>query len=232
LRRLWLCIGLLTLASDAAAQVSGSVAALTDIRFRGISLTDRAPGAEAGVAYDHASGLYAGALAATVRLDGTSTQLSAQAYAGYARPLGERVVMDVGAGRYFYPESAARGTYSFNEVFAGVSVDGAEARLHYSNDYFGSGAQAWYAEIDGAVGPPQNLALIAHLGYLVRSPQDYAQLGRVPATQWDAKLGVAAERLGLSFELSLVMTNIPAQRCPLGDNACAPGVVFSVSRGF
>jgi uncharacterized protein (TIGR02001 family) len=232
LRRLWLCVGLVLLASDAAAQISGSVAVLSDIRFRGISLTDRGPGVEAGVAYDHATGLYAGALAATVRLDGGSPQLGAQAYAGYARVLSERVSLDVGVAGYFYPASAVGGTYSFNEAFAGVSLDGAAARLHYSDDYFGSGIPAWYAEIDGAVKLPHSLALVGHLGYLVRSRQNYPQLGAAPRSQWDAKLGVAAELLGLNFELSVVSTNIPAQRCPLGNRACAPGVVFAVSREF
>jgi uncharacterized protein (TIGR02001 family) len=232
LRRLWLCVGLVLLASDAAAQISGSVAVLSDIRFRGISLTDRGPGAEAEVTYDHASGLYAGALVETVRLDGANPELGAQAYAGYARALSERVALDVGFAGYFYPASAVRGTYSFNEAFAGVSLDGAAARLHYSDDYFGSGVPAWYAEIDGAVKLTRSLALVGHLGYLVRGPQNYPQLGAAPPSQWDAKLGVATEWLGLNFELSVVATNIPAERCPLGDRACAPGVVFAVSREF
>jgi uncharacterized protein (TIGR02001 family) len=225
-------MGLVLLASEAAAQISGTVAVLSDIRFRGISYTDRGPGAEAGVTYDHASGLYAGALAATLRPDGGNPDLSAQVYAGYARPLSEHLALDVGAARYFYPESAARGNYSFNDAFASVSLDGAAARLHYSNDYFGTGVQAWYAEIDGVVGLPQSLALVGHFGYLVRGPRDYGGVGAPPSTQWDAKFGVGTKMLGLNLELSAVATNIPSQRCPLGDRACAPGLVLEVSRQF
>ena len=55
-------------ASEACAQVSGSVTLVSDYRYRGISLSDGRPTAQLSVAYDRPDGWYMGAFASRVRL--------------------------------------------------------------------------------------------------------------------------------------------------------------------
>lgn len=227
--------GLLLTAIEAAAQVSGSVALLSDNRFRGVSVSDRQPALKGEIAYDHTSGLYAGALASTVRLQGADSSLSAEAYAGFVHALGRRGSFDVGVAGYFYPDSATRDSYDYREVFVGGALDRVYARLHYSDDYFGQKVRTLYAEINGSVDLGENFGLVAHvgyLGYLGRFGQDSSQPGSAPSSQWDAKLGLVTELAGLTLEVSVVGTDVPSSRCPGTNRACAPGVVLAVSRSF
>src|SRR5512144_21045 len=86
-------------AGSAAAQLSGTVAAVTDYRYRGVTFSDRRPAAQAGLTYDDASGWYAGAFASTVRLDppGPATSnFQAIAYGGYAARLESGVSLEAG----------------------------------------------------------------------------------------------------------------------------------------
>jgi uncharacterized protein (TIGR02001 family) len=242
LRRLGLFLGLLLAAAEATAQISGSFALLSDNRFRGVSLSDRRPALQAGIAYDHASGLFAGALASTVMVDGADSSLSAQGYVGFAYPLSQRLAFDAGGARYVYPQPVTAGSYDYTEVFAGVvladvvvagvALDRVQARLHYSDDYFGGGARALYTDINSAIDLSPAFALVAHLGYLARSAQTSTRPGVAPSTQWDAKLGLVTEVAGLNLELSVVGTDVPLDRCPGSYRACAPGLVFAVSREF
>src|SRR5690349_12947644 len=90
---------LLTLSSCAAlAQVSGSVALLSDYRFRGVSLSNGKPVAQAGVAYDAPQRWYAGGLVSAV-LAGCFPDcggLQGVVYAGYAARQSNGLAFDVG----------------------------------------------------------------------------------------------------------------------------------------
>src|SRR5215470_11326006 len=57
---LLLLLAAASLPGAAHAQISASVAAVSDYRFRGISQSDRKPALQGSVAYDHPSGLFAG----------------------------------------------------------------------------------------------------------------------------------------------------------------------------
>ena len=75
---------LLLFTATARADWSGSIALVSDYRFRGISLTDGQPALQAGVAYDHPTGLFAGLFASNVDLDPGGSGLGGQVYGGYA----------------------------------------------------------------------------------------------------------------------------------------------------
>jgi uncharacterized protein (TIGR02001 family) len=225
-------LGVLLLAAEAQAQVSGSFALTSDYRFRGVSLSDRRPALLAGVAYDHVSGLYAGALAASVHLDAAGAGLGIQLYGGYAGILSERLSFDVGAVRYLYPEPAQGGSYDYTEVFIGAARDRVHARLYHSSNYFGSGSDAAYVEIDGAFDLNERFVLVAHLGYLRRLGSTNGGPGPVARHQWDAKLGVVTLLAGLNVELGAVGTDVPSDQCPGLDRACAFGIVLTVSQEF
>jgi uncharacterized protein (TIGR02001 family) len=223
-------LALFLTATEAAAQLSGNFALLSDYRYRGVSLSDRRPAIQAGIAYDHSSGLYGGAQASTVHIEGADSSLSGEGYLGFAYALSRSVSLDLGAARYFYPYSETHGSYDYNDAYAGVSVDNVHARLHYSDKYYGRDVEAWYAEISGSLQLMDTLALVAHVGYLTRYGQR-SYPGAPPTSQWDGKLGLVTEVVGLTWELSVVGTDVPEDRCG-NTRACATGVVLSVSRSF
>ena len=232
MRRLLLLLALLLTATEAVAQLSGSFALLSDNRYRGVSLSDRRPALQADIAYDHTSGLYAGAVASTVRVEGADSSLSGEGYAGFAHPLSQRVSFDLGAARFLYPYSDMHGSYDYSEAYAGVSLDDLHARVHYSDRYYGREVEVWYGEVNSSLHLTDMLALVAHVGYLGRHGQSWYGPGSPPSSQWDAKLGVVTEVIGLTWELSVVGTDVPQDRCTNGSRACAPGVVLVVSRSF
>lgn len=230
MRRLVLLALLLT-ATEVVAQVSGSFALLSDNRYRGVSLSDRRPAVQADIAYDHTSGLYAGAVASTVYIEGASSSLSGEGYAGFAQPLSQRVSFDLGAARFLYPYSDMHGSYDYSEAYAGVSLDNLHARLHYSDRYYGRDVEVWYGEVNGSLQLTDAVALAVHVGYLGRYGQR-SYPGSPPSSQWDGKLGLVTEAFGLIWELSVVGTDIPEDRCGSSSRACAPGVVLAISRSF
>ena len=230
LLRLPLLLVLLVAAGQAAAQVSGGLAALSDYRFRGISLSDRLPALQGWLAYDHPSGVYAGVLVSTIRIYGVEPDLAAEVYGGYAYALSPRAALDATVSRYLYPESSVHGSYDFNDVALGASLDRMSARVHFSDDYFGSGYRAVYVELNTALPLYDQLSLVGHFGELGRSGG-----GAYPPTprfQADAKLGLVWTVAGFALELSVVGTDIPVSSCPLPNRSCAAGVVLAVSREF
>jgi uncharacterized protein (TIGR02001 family) len=225
-------VALLLTATEAVAQLSGSFTLLSDNRYRGVSLSDRRPALQADIAYDHTSGLYAGAVASTVHIEGASSSLSGEGYAGFAHLLSERVSYDLGAARFLYPYSEIHGSYDYSEAYVGMSLDNVHARLHYSDKYYGRHVEVWYGEVNGSFRLTDALALVAHIGYLGRHGQSWYGPGSPPGSQWDGKLGLVTEVIGLTWELSAVGTDVPDDRCGIGSRACAPGVVLSISRSF
>ncbi len=88
--------------------VSGSVALVSDYRFRGVSMTDKGAAVQGGITATHESGAYAGAWASNLSGWGTfgGPNLELDLFAGYAFPLGENATLDVGLTWYMYPSGA------------------------------------------------------------------------------------------------------------------------------
>jgi len=87
--------------------VSGSVALVSDYRFRGVSQSDKAMAVQGGVTATHESGAYVGtwgsSLAGWGQFGGANMELDL--FAGYAIPLGG-ATLDVGLTWYMYPSGA------------------------------------------------------------------------------------------------------------------------------
>src|SRR4030095_13495945 len=99
--------------------MSGSVSAVSNYRYRGVSLSHNDPAAQAAIVYDDPLGWYAGAFASTVRI-GYPTARGKQGifFAGYAHamPFGATFEAGVvysgftGPTSYAYPEVMLGGT--------------------------------------------------------------------------------------------------------------------------
>ncbi|PJG47459.1 hypothetical protein CAF53_03775 [Sphingobium sp. LB126] len=87
--------------------VSGSVALVSDYRFRGVSQSDKGMAVQGGVTLTHESGLYAGTWGSNLAGWGTfgGSNMELDLFAGYAVPLGS-ATLDVGLTWYMYPSGA------------------------------------------------------------------------------------------------------------------------------
>jgi uncharacterized protein (TIGR02001 family) len=185
-----LSLGALSHAPQAVAQVAASASLQSDYRYRGRSLSDRQPTLSVDVAYDHPSGLYAGASAIAGRTEDHGVEMLGDIeYAGYAARPRKGPAWDVGVVRTsvtgFEP---VKRTAEFSEVYAGVLTDHLSFRTYYADDYYELGFHTLYADVGAAVRPARNLRLFGHLGALV----PVGSQGRGRRTRYDFSAGVAA----------------------------------------
>lgn len=101
--------------------VTGSVALVSDYRFRGVSQTDEEIAVQGGATVTHKSGVYAGAWAANLAGWGTfgGANLELDLFAGYKFPIMQGGTLDVGFTWYMYPGGASE--TDFVEPYAKLS---------------------------------------------------------------------------------------------------------------
>jgi uncharacterized protein (TIGR02001 family) len=159
LAALALCCAWLWPMSNAHAQVSGSLGAVSDYRYRGYSLSDGDPALQGSIAYDAASGAYGGLFASTTR-DEDSSGIQWIPYAGIARRDQGGRSWDVGV-RYVHFDEASE--YDYVEAHVGVAFRRLTVRLHLSPDYYGAVPNA-YLEADAHFPLGERVRLLLHAG--------------------------------------------------------------------
>ena len=193
-----------TCASGAAAQYSGTLSAVSDYRYRGITFSDERSAAQAGLTYDDPSGWFAGAFGSTVRLappGATTANLQAIAYAGYATRLSSGVSVEAGGD---YSVFAGSSGLNYGEVFVGAATESLSARIYYSPRYFGQSSNAVYGEINASQPLIDRVLLRAHVGLLhSRYDNPYGALYGVQPTS-----NVFDGRIGLRFDLDVLHLEI------------------------
>ena len=189
-----------TCASGAAAQFSGTLSAVTDYRYRGITFSDERPAAQAGLTYDDPSGWFAGAFGSTVRLappGGTRANVQAIAYAGYATRLSSGVSVEAGGD---YSVFAGSSGLNYGEVFVGAATENWSARIYYAPRYFGQSSNAVYGEVNASQPLIDRVLLRVHVGLLrYRYDNPYG-----PETAQNIVDG----RIGLRFDLDVLHLEI------------------------
>lgn len=188
------------LATPAAlAQLSGSVAVLSDYRWRGLSLSDNRATPQLTLNYDSDAGWYAGAMASHARLQETGTA-QLVAYGGYARRLAGGAGWEAGATQTIFTRT---GSDNYAEAYAGVSGEQVSARLYYSPRYFGRAAHTLYAEANGFLRLGATLRLVGHAG-LLRALGGADQIGMPSGHRADFRLGLAAQVGDIDLQLARV----------------------------
>lgn len=175
--------------------VSGSVAVVSDYRFRGVSQSDEEIAVQGGITVSHESGLYVGTWGSNLSGWGTfgGANLELDVFGGYKLPLAEGTTLDVGVTWYMYPGGADKtdfaepyvklsGTFGPASVLAGVAYAPKQQAL--GNWYF-TGASAvsgiyddpgdkednLYIWGDASAGVPgTGLTIKGHLGYSDGNP--------------------------------------------------------------
>jgi uncharacterized protein (TIGR02001 family) len=188
--------------SEAEFAVSSDVAIVSDYRFRGWSLSDDKPALQVEADVSHASGLYAGVFASSIReygvdADGDGATAEVDLYGGWAFALAG-FDFDVGAMAYMYPDASDVNYYvipvSMTRAFGEVSVTaGYEFTPRQTALGDDDSAYAWI----GATWTPEFMP-IAVTGAVGREDGAWAPDGK---TDWTmgATYSLEAVDLGLSY---------------------------------
>lgn len=139
--------GALALASsNALADMTGNLGAVSEYLFRGIS-QGTGGAIQGGIDYAAESGLYVGAWGSNVdwafdsAAGDTVGGVEVDGYVGFAGTFTDMVSYDVGAIYYFYPEQDEdNGDSDVNtiEVYGGLSFGAAGLKVFYSPKFFGA----------------------------------------------------------------------------------------------
>ena len=223
--------GLLLVAMHAHAQASATLTLASDDRYRGVSLSDGRPVLQLDVGVDDVAGDYAGVFASNARLDGHDA-LRWQVYGGRAGRFAGGANWDVGVR---YTGFANASGYGYPELYAGISGRRLGARVAYAWRYFGTGAGALYAGLDGEQPLSARVRLLGHVGWLrMAGDGDARRAG-------DARAGIAVHLGALDVQLARTLLWTDRRRYrygyaqggyPVEPDALGDAWVVSLSRAW
>ncbi len=188
--KLLAAVGLMLTATPAFAQdeakpftFSGSVALVTDYRFRGVSQSDEKMAIQGGITVTHETGLYAGVWASNLAgwgtFGGSNTELDL--IAGYKLPVTDGVTLDVGATWYMYPGG-------------------------YNNTDFIEG----YAKVSGSIGPASATLGVAYAPKQEALGPAYASSADIAANFPNpSRPGVKDDNLYIYGDVAAALPNTP-----------------------
>jgi uncharacterized protein (TIGR02001 family) len=260
---------LLTLASPAFAQeepakpvtVSGSVALVSDYRFRGVSQTDKQIAVQGGITVTHEGGLYAGTWGSNLAGWGTfgGANLELDLIAGFKTEMASGTSIDAGLTWYMYPGGADLTDFAEPYVklstivgpaslLAGIAYAPKQKALgNYSNTPQSAGQKQDNLYIWGdasAAIPSTPLTLKAHLGHSNGNPGLGPNGTSVTPTgkYWDWSLGTDFAAGPVVLGVSYVDTSISKTKSAYllpnfsstknGSSIAGSTVVFSLSAAF
>lgn len=188
-------------ASAAHAQLSGSATLVSDYRFRGVSLSNGEPAAQAGAVFDAANGVYTGLFVSSVRIaPHLATGLEAVGDLGYAVRGARGITWDFGAA---YTHITRPDHWDYADYYVGAAGTEWRGQLSYAPRYFGRPYSAVYAELDLTPDSQRQLAPVLHVGWLNSEPSE----GSGARSRWDGRLGVAYSSGRFTLQLHWVMAS-------------------------
>jgi uncharacterized protein (TIGR02001 family) len=134
------------LPQDRGGDLSVYLRLATDYRFRGVSKTNENLAVQAGLDYEHETGVFVGAWASNIEfpvyeLQEDRREIELDLYLGLSRRLGRRWSALVGVVRYAYPGTSIVGDYT--ELAAGLAYDQRVfLNVAHSEDWLGLGVSA------------------------------------------------------------------------------------------
>jgi uncharacterized protein (TIGR02001 family) len=211
----------------ANAEITGTVSAVTDYNFRGISLSANDPALQGSIDYAHESGFYAGAWGSNIDYgDDVDGDLEVDVYLGFAGGAEDGLGWDIGAVYYTYPGSDDIEDYP--EFYAGLTFGDFEVKQWYTHDYGGAEVDALYTEGNASFELPANFGLDLHVGYNYGDAFDDAEY-------LDYSVGLSYTLGHFDFGLAYVDTDL-SRGDPLysdGDVFKSEGrAIFSISTTF
>lgn len=191
-------------AEDAPAgdlTVTGTVALVSDYRFRGVSQTGGDPAIQGSINLNHSSGLYVGAWSSSISGGAVYGSQELDLYAGITREIASGVTADAGLLYYAYP-SGHVGKAEFFEPYASVSTTYGPAKIKLGVNYawdqaaIGNDDNIYaYGNVDFGI-PSTPLTLSAHAGYQDGNLSGPFLAGSTKRHGWDYSVGASATVLG------------------------------------
>jgi len=205
-----LAIGTALIATPSLAQISGSASLASDYRFRGVSLSQGRPAAQADLSYDHGSGWYGGLFGSNVQFDDDPRrEAQVVGYVGYARRLSGGLGIDAGAT---YSTFSGGDGYNYAELHAGFTTAQFSGRLYYAPNYFGEDSRTLYAELNASHRLADKVRLIGHAGVL----QSLSSPGGHDRARFDGQAAVELLLQPLTLQLGGVINNGASPAYPIG----------------
>jgi uncharacterized protein (TIGR02001 family) len=182
----------------AQAQWSATVAADSDYRFRGVSLSESGPTLRVAVNYDAPNACYAGGSATRVELAHGDRYAQLLGYGGCVIAAIDGRHVEVGAT---YSHFTGDSSYDFAEAYVGVLAERWSARVHFAPDYFGRRVSTVYAELDTHLLLDADFRLFGHVGAVARiAGRDEA----ASRTRIDVRLGAGWVLRDLDLQIAWV----------------------------
>lgn len=208
--------------------LSGQLGAVSDYRFRGVSLSGVEPALQAGVTLEHTSGLYVGTWASTIAETTGGAKAEVDWLAGYATTVTSKVNLELAVSYYSYPsdgsanylESTATFSYSLGRFTPKLGASYAPKQSNM-RDESGRKRDNFYsfAGLDVEV-PGAPVVFKAQLGH-EQGLFDLVENGG----KWDWQVGGTARLKGFDVGLAYVDSN--ARNRVDGDNLAGSTVVAS-----
>jgi uncharacterized protein (TIGR02001 family) len=206
--RLLAALGLMATAAAANADVSGTVAVVSDYDFRGFSQTGEDAALQGSIDFSGDGGFYAGTWASNIAhfTDGgpgsASTELDA--YAGFK---GEAGAFGWDAGIVYYSYNGAS-DLNYAEIYGKFTASIFTGSIYYSNDFGGkyygtSSDDAIYVAADLAI-PAGPLTVGLHAGYSTGDGIETAYFGDED-TYMDYSAGVSYSASNITIGLKYVV---------------------------
>lgn len=224
-------VSAITLTDD--FELAFNVGAVSDYSTRGISYTQRKPAVQASAILAHSSGLYAGAWASNVDINGLDTRTENDFIAGYNWKINDNVNLDVGFLQYTYPKSSI---LNAGEAYGILTAYGFKVGTYYSNDYYGDQAFMYNYIGYGTKALPYDIGLDLRFGVAdYKDPAFFSSDGssRNSYHEWEAKL--TKNWVGLDWSASYIDTNLSQMEClsNIGDKeSCSARILVGVSKSF
>ena len=229
--------GTTTSESTPAITVAGSMAMLTDYRFRGVSMSNRDPAVQGALNFSHKSGAYLSLWASNADV-GAGGNVEADFFVGYILPLTEKSFLDINYADVNYPGTIKE----FHTDFSEFGVNYNHSDLMTGGDYFTAGVfyspefafksgKEIYLNTSYKFPVYKNIKLVSSLGYTkLEDNEQFAKAFGGDGQQddyFDYKIGLGAEVLGLNSELVWIDNNIDSDA-----NIMKGSVVFSLTKLF
>jgi uncharacterized protein (TIGR02001 family) len=202
--------------------ITGGIAAVSDYRFRGVSLSDKDFAVQPYLTVKHESGFYVGAWASNLA-ENAGDDLEVDLYAGFSG--GEELTYDIGATYYLYPGVSAFNYVEFTGKLGstlGPATVGVQLSYVPSQDNTGN-SDNWYYGTNASIAIPNTpLNLTGSIGI-----EDGAFTAGDEKVDWS--VGVNASTKGFTLGVAYVDTN---RRSVFAFKDSTAGVVFSLAYGF
>lgn len=161
--------------------------------YRGLSWSNGNPALQAGVDYQHRSGLFAGIWSSTVDLSNPTGRRDVEVdyYAGWHFASNSPLSASVSAVHYTYPDDSGAFDYDYTEGLLTASWDGTYSlELGYTDDLYGFDVSSHHLEMRSNWALPNAWVIGAGLGY-----KDAGDLASSTFLYWDAGASARFSRL-------------------------------------